>query len=67
MKKILLSLIILTIISCNRQREESAVSNRTDDLLKKADSVLDQHNKIKEQNLKVLDQVIEKYSDKPKK
>ena len=60
MKKILLSLIIFT--SCNHQREESAIiKGHTEAVLEKADSVLYEHNKIKEENLKVLEQVIEKY------
>ena len=62
MKKILSSLIILTSISCNNQRESAIIKGHTEAVLEKADSVLYQHNKIKEENFKVLEQVIEKYS-----
>jgi len=60
MKKLLLFLVIIT--SCNNQREEDeVVFDKTNQVLWKADSVLENHNKVKEENLKVLNQIIEKY------
>ena len=57
MKKILLSFIIFT--SCNQRVEESG---HTEELLKRADSVLVEHYNTNEETLKVLEQVIEKYT-----
>ena len=45
--------------SCNQRVEESG---HTEELLKRADSVLVEHNNTKEETLKVLEQVIEKYT-----
>jgi len=65
MKNILL--IVILLISCNNKNEEDmkievvdSSALHTEIVLNRADSVLEQHDRIKEQNLKVLNEVIEK-------
>lgn len=69
MKNILL-IVIFLISSCNNKNEEEMMKIEVDSaalhteiVLIKADSVLEQHNRNKEKNLKVLNEVIKKYSD----
>ena len=67
MKNILL--IVILLISCNNKNEEEMMkievvdssALHTEIVLNRADSVLEQHDRIKEENLKVLNEVIEKY------
>ena len=63
MKKTLLVLILFS--GCkNTNKEHMAVRvlDHTEIILERADSVLRHHEKIKEENLKVFDSVINKYS-----
>ena len=49
--------------SCNQGVEESESSKKhTEEVLQRADSVLVEHNNTKEETLKVLEQVIKKYT-----
>jgi len=67
MKNILL--IVILLISCNNKNEEEMMKIEVEDssathteiVLNRADSVLEQHDRIKEENFKVLNEVIEKY------
>ena len=67
MKKTLLVLILFS--SCKNTNKEDATflmvrdTGHTEMLLERADSVLERHEKIKEENLKIFDSVINKYSD----
>lgn len=59
MKKLLL---ILIISSCTNKSQQIVIQQDSAQIvLEKADSVLEQHNRVKERNLKVLNEVIEKY------
>lgn len=59
MKKLLL---ILLISSCTNKSQQIVIQQDSAQIvLEKADSVLEQHNRVKERNLKVLNEVIEKY------
>lgn len=50
--------------SCNQGVEESdkVKDKHTEEVLQRADSVLIEHNNTKEETLKVLENVIEKYT-----
>ena len=67
MKKLLLIALLFT--GCDNKKElvrkkiEVDSIERAELVIKKADSVLEQHNIVKRRNLEVLYQVIEKYSD----
>lgn len=63
MKKLLLFSIIL--LSCN-EREIKVEEDSIDTLLRKSDSVLIVHERVRIHNAKVLNDLIEKYSDTTK-
>lgn len=48
--------------SCTNKNQQIIIQQDSAQIvLEKADSVLEQHNRVKERNLKVLNEVIEKY------
>ena len=65
MKKLLLLFSIIT-LSCN-EREVKVEEDSTDTLLRKSDSLLIIHERVRIRNAKVLNDLIEKYSDTLKK